>query len=336
MLKVSILFSEKEKIHKNSIAERLKNISQRISSADVNENTDLIPTESDITRNVLAQRMHELKEESIKGASQSMDKEIYFSRNRKIGDKAQAIPNFSYIDVINSKKSFHKWMFVKHDLKQCTKMLSLTGMKSDTIISDDSSKKSTNSTTLSKISDEYEVLQVNNYGRIQLDRFEIPFTMLDKAHRYHGLEAVKENVLRRVRLSHMSFNQPPLSEDSSNDDGMQNVKRLALVQTPYFLIPLIKVQNDRRNAEFHNRYLQKERLRRINLLFHQQKEFAHFCDKKVDVELVADKLEFYAPKYKECDAKVSNKNFIKEKIISIIRSNFGKLLRICEPCVTII
>lgn len=314
----------------NPVADRLRNISQIISLADINESSDELSTASDITKNVLAQKMCVLKEREL---DDGVDKTLYFSRNEQIREKAQdtiakANVPLRHMDDINSRKM----MFVRHELTQYT---------NDTIFNDDSKKGSINSltpielreytTTLFNSSNECETFK--KFERAHLDRFGIPFSMIAKAHRHHRNKTVQENVLRRVRLSHMCFNQPPLSENSSADDSMQNVKRLALVRTPYFLIPTIRNKNASRNAGFQNRYLQKERLRRINLFFRQYKKMGSIID---DNKLGANKLKFHAPTNEQCEKKLSKTNFFEEKIISIIRLNFKRLFRICEPCVIVI
>lgn len=99
------------------------------------------------------------------------------------------------------------------------------------------------------------------------DKFGIPKTMTDRAKRYHKKQKIQDNVLRRVRLSHMGFVQPPSKDESSDDnESVQEVKKLALVRTPYFIIPTIKISQVRRKDRFRNKYLKGDRLKRINLL----------------------------------------------------------------------
>lgn len=96
------------------------------------------------------------------------------------------------------------------------------------------------------------------------NRFDIPISMIDKARKQQQKRKLQENVLRKVRLTHMGWNQPPSDDDISDDESIQNAKRLALLRTPYFMVPIIKI-NHRKNY-FRNKYLQKKRLRRINIL----------------------------------------------------------------------
>lgn len=98
------------------------------------------------------------------------------------------------------------------------------------------------------------------------DRFDIPFTMIERAKKEHEKRDIQSNVLRRVRLSHMGYRQPPSKDDSSDNESVQNVKRLALLRTPYFLVPTIKISQVRKKERIRNKYLRKDRLNRINLL----------------------------------------------------------------------
>lgn len=98
------------------------------------------------------------------------------------------------------------------------------------------------------------------------DRLGIPFSMIDRAKKEHEKRDIQANVLRRVRLSHMGYRQPPSKDDSSDNESIQNVKRLALLRTPYFLVPTIKISQVRKKERIRNKYLRKDRLNRINLL----------------------------------------------------------------------
>lgn len=99
------------------------------------------------------------------------------------------------------------------------------------------------------------------------DKFGIPKTMTDRAKRYHKKQKIQHNVLRRVRLSHMGFVQPPSKDESSDDnESIQEVKKLALVRTPYFIIPTIRISQVKRKDRFRNKFLKGDRLKRVNLL----------------------------------------------------------------------
>lgn len=108
------------------------------------------------------------------------------------------------------------------------------------------------------------------------NKFNIPNSMIDRAKRYHKKQKIQENVLRRVRLSHMGFEQPPQKDESSDDnESIQNVKKLALIRTPYFIIPTIRISQVRKKDRFRNKYLKnKARLKRINM-FLNEKSYRH-------------------------------------------------------------
>lgn len=100
------------------------------------------------------------------------------------------------------------------------------------------------------------------------NKFGIPHSMIERARRYYRKCRIQNNVLRRVRLSHMGFEQPPSSKDESSDDNesVKNVKRLALVRTPYFILPTVRISQVRRKDRFRSKFLKKDRLKRVNLL----------------------------------------------------------------------
>lgn len=107
------------------------------------------------------------------------------------------------------------------------------------------------------------------------NKYNIPNTMLDRAKRQHKKQKIQENTLRRVRLSHMGFERPPSKEHSSDDESIQNVKKLALIRTPYCIIPTIKISRVRKKDRFRNKFLKKDRLRRINMYLNEKQLFKH-------------------------------------------------------------
>lgn len=50
-----------------------------------------------------------------------------------------------------------------------------------------------------------------------------------------------------------------------NNESVQN----ALIRTPYFLVPIVRIRQVRQKERFRNKFLQKERLNRINLLLYE-------------------------------------------------------------------
>lgn len=102
------------------------------------------------------------------------------------------------------------------------------------------------------------------------DRHGVPVAMLARAQKDKEKLKVQANVLRRVRLSHMGYTLPPTKNDSSDDESIQNVKRLALIRTPYFLLPTVKISKVRKKERRRNAFLKDDRLNRINLLLFER------------------------------------------------------------------
>lgn len=126
----------------------------------------------------------------------------------------------------------------------------------------------------------------SNYAYV--DRFGIPITMMNKANKKQDKKKFEKVILKKVRLTHIGYNQPPSKDDSSDNDSIQNVKKLALIRTPYFLIPTIKINKIRRKDRFRNEYLRNDRLNRINVLLYEKRnfnsEFKVFGDHKLNIE----------------------------------------------------
>lgn len=114
-------------------------------------------------------------------------------------------------------------------------------------------------------------------GQMQnTNKFGIPTSMTDRANRFEKNQTIQDAVLRRARLDNLGFKQPPDKEDSSDDnESLLNVKKLALVRTPYFTVPTIRIDKVKRTKQFRNKYLRKDRLKRINLLMRDEKEDTH-------------------------------------------------------------
>lgn len=101
---------------------------------------------------------------------------------------------------------------------------------------------------------------------IKYDRNGIPVQMIEHARRDCKRKRIQEQTLRRVRLSHMGYTLPPSKYDSSDSESLQNVKRLALTRTPYFLVPTIRINQIQKKNRFRNVFLRNDRLNRINSL----------------------------------------------------------------------
>lgn len=101
---------------------------------------------------------------------------------------------------------------------------------------------------------------------VHSDKFGVPMTMINRVAKAQRKRRIRESYLRRIRFTHMGYIQPPDRDESSDNESLENVKKLALVRTPYFVIPTVKISQVRRKDRFRNKYLHKDRLKRINLL----------------------------------------------------------------------
>lgn len=176
------------------------------------------------------------------------------------------------------------------------------------------------------------------------NKFGITFTMINRAKQESHKRKIQDDVLRRVRLSHMGYNQPPDKEESSDSESLQNVKRLALLRTPYFMVPTIKISQVKRKDRLRNKFLKKDRLNRINLLLNER--FIK-SDKQSDADAtdssnqeesddkikVTKKHEFFA-KFFQLSTKSKlalKRDPVKEKYYKLILDKFEKQKRLCEP-----
>lgn len=99
------------------------------------------------------------------------------------------------------------------------------------------------------------------------NKFGIPKSMTDRVERCEQRDAVQSEVLRRQRTEKMGMHQPPVSDDSDDEnESTLNVKHLALLRTPYFVVPTIRMDRVKRMQRYCNKYLRGDRLKRINLL----------------------------------------------------------------------
>lgn len=109
-------------------------------------------------------------------------------------------------------------------------------------------------------------------NHFEVDRFGIPKTMMNKARKQQQKKKIEEDILKEVRFTHMGFNQPPIKDESSDNDSIKNIKKLALIRTPYFLIPTIKINQIRRKDRLRKKYLKNYRLNRINILLYENRK----------------------------------------------------------------
>lgn len=159
------------------------------------------------------------------------------------------------------------------------------------------------------------------------NKFGIPLSMTDRATRYYKKKKIQDNVLRRMRLSHMGFEQPPSKDESSDDnESTQNVKKLALIRTPYFILPTIKISQVKRKDRFRNKYLKKDRLKRINLLMGENNSRSSVRGKMTDEQFIQQKQSIFAKFFQLTARKPKPIEPIrdpeKEKYFNIIKTKY--------------
>lgn len=183
---------------------------------------------------------------------------------------------------------------------------------------------------------------------VQSDKFGVPSTMINRVRKAYNKRRIKESVLRRVRFAHMGYIQPPNRDESSDNESLQKVKRLALVRTPYFVIPTIKISQVKKKDRFRNKFLKKDRLKRINLLLNYQGSSGkRDSDKEEgsdesDEEDIGDqkrgmgnskKQQFFAKFFQLSTKKKSELKRVpvKAKYYKVIMDKYEELKRQCEP-----
>lgn len=365
----------------------LRSIVQKISFADIVETSSNSSVGSDVSGNVLlARKMQRKKLQYLKRENEDQNSRAerycingkpFYIKQSEIQQRAKTKiekandKNLLINDVCaDSELSFRKWAAEQEQSKMLIRRFApATKHKTaDTdAISDNSSRQSSNVqehiVKKPRRMQRKFVNKLNYFSRgfmygaftkvksktpsTKADRFGIPFTMIERAQKQHEKQKIQENVLRRVRLSHMGYRQPPIKDDSSDNESVQNVKRLALLRTPYFLVPTIKISRVRRKERFRNKYLQKDRLNRINLLLYERtkkspSEFGYGESggrrrARTDVAEIAKKASAFS-KYFQLATKnkvLLKDNPIKDKYFNIIRTNFEEQQRMCEPNVSV-
>lgn len=150
-----------------------------------------------------------------------------------------------------------------------------------------------------------------------VDRFGIPIQMINKKYKHQEKENTTKNVLTRVRLLHMNFRKPPSTVQSFENNEMKHLKRLALMQTPYFLIPnciidSIKCKKFSNNAK--NRKI---------ILFEKPKM-------STEDEIVRNSKELDSKSVSSSTHPIkveSMQSAMRTKLTAIIKSNFKQQLR---------
>lgn len=380
-MKLCSLQLEKTDLMKLFNLNALKSIVQKVSTADIVEVTSNSSVESDITETVmLANRMQRRRlnhqQHHTNTAQNGTDrccidgKSFYMSRH-EINQKANDIieqhfdRNFSIKEVCSiNETSYHKWIAEQQQKKTENKEVAIS-IEADEI-SEHSSRKSPISISYRgrrqrALRSRQNPTLVNLFGYMYgkftkprvlpstatLDRFGIPLSTIDKALKHQQKQTIQENVLRKVRLAQMGYQQPPAKEDSSDDESVQNVKRLALLRTPYFLIPMIRISQVKRKERFRNKFLQKDRLNRINLLLfeHHKKSRRDRSGKtifkrnlNVHFERTTGKKFNFLSKclFLKCGRKLFGKtesNPIKQKYKTIIQTKFKQQIKKCASSV---
>lgn len=166
-------------------------------------------------------------------------------------------------------------------------------------------------------------------------KFDIPLTMIDRGLKLQKSQDLKDSILRKERLVHLNVKLPPSNDDTDSEQGkpaMEEVKKVALIKTPYFSIPRIKKQQVKKLERFRNRYLNKERLRRINMLFYDRENVGEkksteklSRDESREVNIGADiheEIKKDVEKFKKRIAKKIADNPKKSGFYKIIENNY--------------
>lgn len=280
---------------KSTARRSVREIVQEISLADIGETNSVDTVESDISENVLlARQVREKIARNSVDASEaySIDGVPFNVRRRQIRLQVdEIIKGFAAQNRVatndegvlpKEQGTFREWM--SQTIPKCpTTAGKIRGVDEQERNSDTSSSRSSVERAVVKRKKTWRGRRRPNAlnclvgymngpftrekpNTFASDRFDIPFTMIERAKKEHEKRDIQSNVLRRVRLSHMGYRQPPSKDDSSDNESIQNVKRLALLRTPYFLVPTIKISQVRKKERIRNKYLRKDRLNRINLL----------------------------------------------------------------------
>lgn len=167
------------------------------------------------------------------------------------------------------------------------------------------------------------------------NKFGIPKTMTDRVRSFERRRKVQDDVLRRMRMEKMGMHQPPDGEDSSEENESKlNVKKLALVRTPYFALPTIRINRMSRNGG--NQFLRGDRLKRIELLLRDEKRPNDHSTKALEERSTARQRKVFE-KFAALRARrkvhkdTSGRNPEKAKYHEIIDADFEKNRTLFEP-----
>lgn len=189
-----------------------------------------------------------------------------------------------------------------------------------------------------KVKDSVETGERNKFG--------VTFALINRAKKNKIKKKIQSDLLRHIRLSHMGLTQPPDKDESSDNESLQNVKRLALIRTPYFLVPTIKISQVKKKELLRSKYLKKDRLNRINLLLRDRmkrrgSQNKDNIPKSTHIEGVSDneakitkKHEYFAQFFqlstKSKLALKRERDPIKEKYYEVILNKFEMQKKQCE------
>lgn len=296
----------------------IREIVQEISLADIVETSSVDSIVSDVSENVfLARKVREKIVRNSVDATEAyaIDGVPFNVRRRQIRLQVDEIMNsfaeqskVSNEDVLPRERgTFTEWLNQSHQNKNhAAAPAAETAVDEQERNSESSSTKSSVGRTIVKSKKCRSRRRPNTLNRLagymngpflreksqaatldSSDRFGIPFSMIDRAKKEQERREIQADVLRRVRLSHMGYRQPPSKDDSSDNESVQNVKRLALLRTPYFLVPTIKISQVRKKERIRNKFLRKDRLNRINLLLFDRTKKSMEKPRPIDDELAA-------------------------------------------------
>lgn len=105
-------------------------------------------------------------------------------------------------------------------------------------------------------------------------KFHVPLSMFSRAEAESTVRSIYRKKAQRARMDYMKIPQIPSDSDDDSDDVIEDIKGLYLVRTPYFCIPAITTQKKKRSERIKTKFLQGNRLKRINALLFDRKDSA--------------------------------------------------------------
>lgn len=334
-----------------------KCIAQNISSNDVMEIVSKSSIESDISKNIL--RAMKCKEN--KRITRKLDSFIHSPENTgedikherwqqkimkseiEMGSIQSIIP-ICKIDYC-IEKSFSKCFLAEHRYRQEPIQKADLQLKIGENDINNQMTASLNGTTQRCDQNKFKKIQKPSNQRKKYskkrrnsysctDRFGISCSMIIRTRKRYKQQETRNNILKKLRLLHMGQNQPPIKSDSSENNTERNIKKLFLLRTPYFMIPIIK--KVQREDSLENIYLYRQRLNRIRFLFNDRlkrdhKNHSQYYDDNINLNNKTNKTQ-----KRDIQTKASYKaiNSTKEKLFFIIRSNYQHLERQSRTCVS--